>query len=784
MKYREEERLLAIADTEAVASYAEHTRSLIRVAAGLSAVTQIAERVGAQAASEAARQALQKLESGTFLIAVVGEFKRGKSTFINALLGDNVLPADVLPTTAVVNRIVYGRHPACILRLNDGSSRTIAVAELRNYVTKLTPDSATAAESLTEAIVAMPTMFGQNNIQIVDTPGLGDEASMTARTMAVLPSADAAILILSARSPFSDSEMQLLRTLLNLVPADRVFIVVNQIDLLAKGADIDRVLAHVDDRAQAIAGDGNEARMHVVALSAQQALEAKMQRDHGEVIRSRFAAFERVLEDYLARNRGFAVLQRADQALHSASDALLGALRAKRSATERTRQGAIEELQSRIGGLAALRERVRTMLDELAPRVEDLTRSLDGIGKDLAQHMRQRAADVGAATMDANWAEETHAAREMMLNRTVHAAMLPELIACADAVSHVALVWAQEQLNELVGAERILVELCLEAADKGRTDRAASPVVRETVSDLAHAILPDLLSSRREIRPDKLQELPDVPRRLSAPPSLDAIGGIATEIEWIKAPGETCMIGEQVARLANQGKEMWVVTPLACRLASIAPNARSGTGRAIGADAALGSVEPIQTVPSNSATGAAICSLRNCFLRFHLDWQPERPVVEQSTTRRLTASALGTAGWMLRGTNESLKGFDRLRRTLDAGTSYVDRQLRAVMLANVDAALQDEMLRLSLQDLPRQVRAETAAAVTSTLTQRYPWISAQATQRMDELRLRLQREMVLLERDSDQAEDLEAQVIRIGKGACRGEIAAAMAPELSREVTA
>ena len=241
MKYREEERLLAIADTEAVASYAEHTRSLIRVAAGLSAVTQIAERVGAQAASEAARQALQKLESGTFLIAVVGEFKRGKSTFINALLGDNVLPADVLPTTAVVNRIVYGRHPACILRLNDGSSRTIAVAELRNYVTKLTPDSATAAESLTEAIVAMPTMFGQNNIQIVDTPGLGDEASMTARTMAVLPSADAAILILSARSPFSDSEMQLLRTLLNLVPADRVFIVVNQIDLLAKGADIDRV---------------------------------------------------------------------------------------------------------------------------------------------------------------------------------------------------------------------------------------------------------------------------------------------------------------------------------------------------------------------------------------------------------------------------------------------------------------------------------------------------------------------------------------------------------------
>jgi GTPase SAR1 family protein len=773
--------LLANVDTEVVASYAEHTRSLIRAAAGLSAVAQIAERIGAQAASEAAREALQRLENGAFLIAVVGEFKRGKSTFINALLGDDILPADVLPATAVVNRIIYGRDPACTLRLNDDSTRTIEISELRNFVTKLTPQAATESARLTEAIVAMPTLFCQNNIQIVDTPGLGDEASMTARTMAVLPHADAAILILSARSPFSHSEMQLLHTLLKLVPTDRVFIVLNQIDLLRNEADIDRVVARVDECAQAIAVGDNKAEMRVVPLSAQQALEAKVQRDYAGLVRSRFATFERLLENYLARNRGFVALQRANQALAAASDTLLEALHAKRNSAELTRKGTIRDLQTRIEKLGTLRERIQAKLDDLTPKAMELTGSLDGISKELASRMRQRAADTGAATMDSDWAEAAQAMQETILNRAVHAAMLPEIIACSDMVIQFASEWAHEQLNELAIADGTLATLCLESADMAAVDRTTAAVPRGTVDALVNSVLPDLILPRDEISPDFLLELLAIPRRLSTPPSLDTIGGVATDIEWFKALGDDCAEGEQVVRLGNQGKDVWVVAPCACRLASIAQNARSGVGRAIGANTALGSIEPLQSAVSNAVTGGAICRLRNSFLQFHLDWQPERPVVEQSTARRFAASALGTAGRVLRGTNENLKGFDRLRRTLDAGTSYVDRQLRAVMLANIDAALQDEMLRLNLPDLPRQVGVETAAAVGSVLGQRYPWIAAQATQKIEELRLRLEREMVLLERDMVEGEDLEAQVVRIGYSA-RHIQTAAMVPESQTEI--
>ena len=58
-----------------------------------------------------------KLDSDAFRVMVLGTFKNGKSTFINALLGEDVLPAYATPTTAVINEIKYGREKKAILSL-------------------------------------------------------------------------------------------------------------------------------------------------------------------------------------------------------------------------------------------------------------------------------------------------------------------------------------------------------------------------------------------------------------------------------------------------------------------------------------------------------------------------------------------------------------------------------------------------------------------------------------------------------------------------------------------
>jgi septin family protein len=68
-------------------------------------------------------------------LAVLGEFNAGKSTFINDLLGEELLPTDVVPTTATINLLKYGDSPSARLMWQDGSIEEISMEQLRQYVT-------------------------------------------------------------------------------------------------------------------------------------------------------------------------------------------------------------------------------------------------------------------------------------------------------------------------------------------------------------------------------------------------------------------------------------------------------------------------------------------------------------------------------------------------------------------------------------------------------------------------------------------------------------------------
>ena len=61
------------------------------------------------------------IKSKKYNVAVMGEFKKGKSSLINALLGSNILPADVTPTTATINRITYGIVPTVVINYKNGN---------------------------------------------------------------------------------------------------------------------------------------------------------------------------------------------------------------------------------------------------------------------------------------------------------------------------------------------------------------------------------------------------------------------------------------------------------------------------------------------------------------------------------------------------------------------------------------------------------------------------------------------------------------------------------------
>ena len=145
-------------------SLTNYKQTLFRLGNLLRQLRDFAERLNLQNLVNSIDDTLHRVETNAFSIAVVGEFKRGKSTFINALLGRDILPSDILPTTATLNRVTYGLKPLVKIQFKDSSEEIIALEDLSNYVTKLTPESEAIATTIQEAIVYYPVSYCQNNV--------------------------------------------------------------------------------------------------------------------------------------------------------------------------------------------------------------------------------------------------------------------------------------------------------------------------------------------------------------------------------------------------------------------------------------------------------------------------------------------------------------------------------------------------------------------------------------------------------------------------------------------
>lgn len=142
-----------------------------------------------------------------FSIAFVGEFSKGKSTLINRILGDEILPTAILPTTAVITRITYGKNPK--ITICDYTGHTKKEIDLRESSWKgLTAANFGEKEPEGYAIVDYPDKWlGKYAIDFIDTPGAGDLNDQRIRIIErSMINADAAIITISADKAISLTE--------------------------------------------------------------------------------------------------------------------------------------------------------------------------------------------------------------------------------------------------------------------------------------------------------------------------------------------------------------------------------------------------------------------------------------------------------------------------------------------------------------------------------------------------------------------------------------------------
>jgi GTP-binding protein EngB required for normal cell division len=188
-------------------------------------------RAGAALSDERAREAARLLvrwRSRSFVALIVGEFKRGKSTLLNALVGRDLLPTGIPPVTAVPTRVRSGPRTRAVARFQDGTEREIRLDEVRDYVDEShNPGNHRGVVSVDVDVPEGPPP----GVVLVDVPGLGStHAHNTEAALSALPEADAALLVASVDPPVGEAELRLLRLLRE--HAARVDLVLNKIDHL------------------------------------------------------------------------------------------------------------------------------------------------------------------------------------------------------------------------------------------------------------------------------------------------------------------------------------------------------------------------------------------------------------------------------------------------------------------------------------------------------------------------------------------------------------------------
>ncbi len=289
----------------------------------------------------------RKIKENKFNLVVLGQFKRGKTTFVNALLGKRLLPSAVLPLTSIVTVIEYGREEKAEVYFQDGSIKEIPPENVKLYVTeKENPQNKRGVKYVR---IFYPSEILEKGIILVDTPGVGSlYDDNTSVTYDFLPKVDAAVFLLTVDPPLSKEEIAFLRDVFPHV--EKVFFVLNKVDYIAE-EELSDVIKFTRENLEKLIGRNS---LVVYPISAKLALEGRINNDEETFSKSGIAQLEKDLKSFLLE-------EKANMVLRSSINKVLSILSThlfKADLELKTALTPVKELERKISGFRKLKEEI------------------------------------------------------------------------------------------------------------------------------------------------------------------------------------------------------------------------------------------------------------------------------------------------------------------------------------------------------------------------------------------------------------------------------------------
>ena len=345
---------------------------------------------------------LNRMMGEAFHLVIVGEFSRGKSTFVNALLGKRILPASKNPTTAIISKIVYGETPAYRMHYKNGRPpQSMEEASFKKLTAPPEPDESDAVsvkefqqaqKAISEidfAEISYPLPFCKDKVEVVDTPGTNDlNVGRMEITYGYLNQADAVVLLLAAYQPLSASEAQFLKERILGNQIQDIFFVISHKDDLDSEEQEKDVMDFIEKHLREILPKGFPLHRRIFLVNSLGALYSHM-REHGKELTAKqemkvpddfndtgFPVFESALGEFLANEKGMVRLRKYNR------DA---------QAVTRTMQ---RDIERNIGIVAHSADEIRQKAAEMAPKFEQAKRRAERIVSDMRYAFESAGSDI------------------------------------------------------------------------------------------------------------------------------------------------------------------------------------------------------------------------------------------------------------------------------------------------------------------------------------------------------------------------------------------------------
>lgn len=360
---------------------------------------------GSRLAASAAR-----LGDDTLTVVVCGEFKRGKSSLLNALLEEvpPLFPVDARVATSLVTVVSWAQTERIVLSVvgPDGvvEERDIDRSAIADYVTESgrVPDGI----RVTAVRVGTPHPMLASGLAVVDTPGVGGVFSAhTAATMAFLPSADAVVFVSDFTQPLLKTELEFLRVVASanrtVGDEDSLVFVMTKSDVVG-AAQREELLHNTAVKIAEVTGRRVES-LTVIPVSSLAKSDYLSDGDPQDLADSNFVQFETVLWSTVTRRRARVNLGTALTELESATRALLRPLDDELAALEEGKHQKLAELgretEARRGELDRLHDAGAEWRDQLRHAMDDAGRRLHRDAERLLADVWHRADTVYLATV-------------------------------------------------------------------------------------------------------------------------------------------------------------------------------------------------------------------------------------------------------------------------------------------------------------------------------------------------------------------------------------------------